>query len=278
MANRHFGKLADVWKHGVLLEVLGRQPPTRYAETHAGSAAYPMVADPERRFGVLRLLAVADDFPALAGSPYVAALRPYIEAGRYPGSALLAMTVLGDGCEYLLCDLDPVSAADLRRHAADRGLRRCEVAERDGMATTAAWLAGGPAVVHIDPFEPFAGADGGRSAVQFAADVADQGHRLAYWYGYDQPAERAWAADEIGRLTDVPLWCGDIQVLDATGAGHPGHLGTATTAGTGAGVVLANVDADTVAACTALGEALAAAYADSTLPDGTPGRLAFTTR
>lgn len=277
MANRHFGKLAEVWKHGVLLEVLSRQPPTRCAETHAGSAEYPMVADAERQFGVLRLLAVADNFPALARSPYVAALRPYVEAGTCPGSALLAMTALGDECEYLLCDLDPVSAADLRQHAADNGLRRCEVAEQDGMATTATWLTGGPAVVHIDPFKPFASTDGGRSAVEFAAEVANQGHRLVYWYGYDQPTERAWAANEIGRLTDIPLWCGDVQVVDATGTGHPGNLGEATTAGTGIGVVLANMDADTLTACTTLGKALAAAYADATLPDGTPGHLAFTT-
>jgi hypothetical protein len=33
MANHYFGKLADVWKHVVLLEVLNREPPSRYAET-----------------------------------------------------------------------------------------------------------------------------------------------------------------------------------------------------------------------------------------------------
>jgi len=56
MANHHFGKLADVWKHLVLDEVLAEMNPDRYAETHAGSATYPMVDDPERRFGVLGFL------------------------------------------------------------------------------------------------------------------------------------------------------------------------------------------------------------------------------
>ncbi|HEX5402250.1 MAG TPA: hypothetical protein VFX16_08115 [Pseudonocardiaceae bacterium] len=59
----------------------------------------------------------------------------------YPGSALLAMSVLGDGCPYLLCDADPASATDLRRHGT--GLGRCEVVEADGMAATAAWLGDG---------------------------------------------------------------------------------------------------------------------------------------
>src|SRR6516162_8570381 len=40
MANQHFGNIGDVWKHVVLAEVLEREPPAWYAETHAGSAAY----------------------------------------------------------------------------------------------------------------------------------------------------------------------------------------------------------------------------------------------
>jgi hypothetical protein len=50
MANRHFGKIADVWKHAALMEAIGRVAPGRYAETHAGPAAYPMVRDSEREF------------------------------------------------------------------------------------------------------------------------------------------------------------------------------------------------------------------------------------
>ena len=96
----------------------------------------------------------------LAEGRYRAALAPFtdVEPSTYPGSAMLAMSVLGDDSSYLLCDIDPVSAADLREHAA--GLSHCEVAERDGMAATAAWL-GGDTVVHIDPFDPHAHVPGG---------------------------------------------------------------------------------------------------------------------
>ena len=45
MANHHFGKFADTWKHLVVNEVLADLRPTRYAETHAGSASYPMIVD-----------------------------------------------------------------------------------------------------------------------------------------------------------------------------------------------------------------------------------------
>ncbi len=166
-----------------------------------------------------------------------------------------------------------MSAAGLR--TASAGLTDRAVVERDGMRATAQWLAtGGTATVHVDPFDPYAGDP---SALEFAAQVATAGHRLAYWYGYDRPAERSWAYRELKRRTNTPLWGGDLLVVAALGedAGGTGRLGDATTAGTGTGMVLANVGARTQAACTAFGAALVDAYADATLPDGTRGHLAF---
>jgi hypothetical protein len=61
-------------------------------------------------------------------------------------------------------------------------------------------------------------------------------------------------------------------------SGTAGDLGRATTPGTGFGVILANVQAGTVSACTAVGNALANAYAGALLPDGSRGNLIFTTR
>jgi 23S rRNA A2030 N6-methylase RlmJ len=296
MANRHFGKIADVWKHAALMEAIGRVTPGRYAETHAGSAAYPMVRDSERAFGIRRFLVVAPQHPALAESRYLAAVAPYVRPGQadrrrratgtYPGSALLAMTALGNGCSYLFCDLDPHSAADLRHRAAGLGLHHWQVAEADGMLTVRAWLDGtgpgsprptaGTAIVHIDPFDPHARAPGGLSALEFAGHLATSGTGLVYWYGCDEPGERAWAYRELCDLTPAPLWCGDIMVTDTGGGGSPGDLGLATTPGTGFGVVLANLPPDVLTACTAVGGALAGAYTGVALPGGTRGSLVFT--
>jgi hypothetical protein len=296
MANRHFGKIADVWKHAALMEAIGRVAPGRYAETHAGSAAYPMVHDSERAFGILRFLEVAPQHPALAGSRYLAVAGPYVRPGQagpegettgtYPGSALQAMTALGDGCSYLFCDLDPQSAADLRRRAAGLGLRHWQVAEADGMLTVGAWLDGagsespGPApgttIVHIDPFDPYARTPGGPSALEFAGHLATSGTGLVYWYGFDEPGEHAWAYRALCDLTPAPLWCGDILVTDTGGGGSPGDLGVATTPGTGFGVVLANLPPDVLTACATVGGALADAYTGVALPGGTQGRLVFT--
>jgi 23S rRNA A2030 N6-methylase RlmJ len=284
VANRHFGKIADVWKHAVLTEVLEREPPGRYAETHAGSASYALTRDEERQFGILRFLATAPRHDALARSGYrvIAASYAGDDGGLYPGSALLAMTVLGDRSSYLLCDLDPDSAAGLRDRSRELGLHRCEVAEADGLAAVPAWLdddaaaAPGPALVHIDPFDPHARAPGGYSALELAARLADRGTALVYWYGYDQPSEQAWARAELSALTSTPLWCGDVMVTDASGGGYPGDLGRATTPGTGFGIIAANLSPGTLSACDDLGQALADAYAGATLPDGSQGSLEFT--
>jgi 23S rRNA A2030 N6-methylase RlmJ len=281
MANHHFGSLADVWKHGVLLEVLTREPPARYAETHAGPAEYALVGDAERGFGVLRFADIATGDPVLTRSAYRAVVAPFLESGEYPGSALQAMTVLGDAAAYLLCDRDPASAAGLRARARELDLRGCVVAESDGMLTTGAWLtAESPedTVVHVDPFDPHAHEPGGPSALAFAAEVVERGHRLVYWYGYDRPEQRAWAHDELSRLTTTALWCGDMMIVDADGSGVGGDLGAATTPGTGFGVVLANVAPGTVSACTDFGVSLGDAYREATLPDGSTGHLLFTSR
>lgn len=284
MANHHFGKFADVWKHLALAEVVALERPARYAETHAGSAANVMVDDPERRFGVLRFLQVAGESDTLANSRYRALLAQFGDAGTiYPGSALLAMAELRAGARFLLCDLDPASVADLRAWPSRLGVTRCEVVRGDGMATTRSWLSGedrssaaGDAVVHVDPFDPHAQLPGGQSALDLAAQLAEDGHGIVYWYGYDHPDRTAWAYNELSEATRSPLWCGDVMVVNRAGAGWSGDLGRATTAGTGSGIVLANISRDTRTACAALGEALAAAYAGSTLPDGTRGHVRFT--
>lgn len=278
MANRHFGKLADVWKHAALAEVLAREPPLRYAETHAGSGAYPIVHDAERQFGILRFLDMAARSDVLGPSRYRAVTAGWLnDRGLYPGSALLAMTVLGDACSYLLCDLDRGSAADLRRWARELSLPHCDVAETDGMTAVEAWLdqtPGQAGLVHIDPFDPDARAPGGLSALDLAVRVADSGNPLVYWYGYDQPTDQAWAWTRLAGLTSAPLWCGDVMLTGISS--RPGDLGRATTVGTGFGIILANLRSGTLSACADIGSALADAYAGAVLPDGTPGNLIFT--
>jgi 23S rRNA A2030 N6-methylase RlmJ len=72
------------------------------------------------------LAEAAQSFAGLDASRYrhhVASLNGSPEqVARYPGSAMLAMLELGTPCFYLLCDLDPDSAADLRTASTRLGL------------------------------------------------------------------------------------------------------------------------------------------------------------
>jgi len=278
MANRNFGNIGDVWKHVVLAEVLEREPPVWYAETHAGSGAYAVVYSGGREYGFLHFLEVAPRFPVLARSPYRAIAASYVESDRglYPGSALLAMTMLGDASSYLLCDLDRESVTDLRRWSRELGLHSCEVAEADGMAAVMARLDSetrGPGLVHIDPFDRHARAPGGCSALELAARVADSGTGLVYWYGYEEHGAQGRAHRQLAASTGTPLWCGEVTVTGANDSlGELDHSATLCTFG----IILANVQEGTAGACAALGNALSRAYADAVLPDGAPGALAFT--
>lgn len=286
MANRHFGKFADVWKHLVLAEVLAWERPSRYAETHAGSALYPLTRHPEHQFGAWHFHESAASTATLATSVYQSVLIKHLDADppHYPGSAVLALDVLGDQAAYLLCDLDSESGAGLQRYAASRGIHECAVVIADGMTTTSAWLdnadTSGPstsALIHVDPFDPFLAVSGGQSALEFAAMVVERGHSLVYWYGYSAPDDRCWALEDLSTTAPAThLWCGDIMVIDHAGAGSGGDLGLATTPGTGCGVVLANVTAHTEARCRDLGRALEAAYEVVCLPSGAFGCIQLT--
>ena len=283
MANRHFGKVGDVWKHLMLCEVLAALEPTHYAESHAGSGAYDLVHDDERNYGVDHFLEVSAVIETLGASASAHALHRFTSTGRarYPGSALQAMTLLGDTSEYLFCDVDPVSADDLRHWGRNLELSRCQVVEHDGMTAVAEWLdtcAGSRRVVHIDPFDPFAAQPGGLSAVQLAGHVSESGSVLVYWYGFDSPVEQAWALAEIAQRTSKPLTCLDVLVTDETGQGMNGDLGVGTTPGTGFGVVLANVGEQVIANCDRLGQDLIRTYDGKRLPNGQQGRLRFTSR
>lgn len=287
MANRHFGKLADVWKHLPLAEILSIERPQRYWETHAGNAQYAFIDDPERRYGAAQFVRVAGGRPRLARSRYRAHLRainpPAGAMGSYPGSPLLAMLERGRECAYLLCDTDPASGENLRQSATELGLASCtQVVVGDGMTALHQALAATPApgrvLAHVDPYDPRAAGPSGLSALDLARELIDHGVGLMYWYGYDRPGRRAWAFEELApSATAQTIWCGDTMVVAARDGGtrDDGDLGEATTPGTGFGIVCANVSDRSLAACQRLGQEIAEAYAGTALPDGSSGRLDF---
>lgn len=292
VANPHFAKLADVWKHLVLAEVLRLHEPDAVWATHAGSAAYPMAPSPEREFGVGRFLTAADRHPLLAASAYrevLAGLGTGPDGSPCPGSPLVAMAERGPESSYLFCDLDPDSIADIAEWVGRLHLdERAWFQQADGLVTVdtaadaavAGALAPGAVLVHIDPADPFAAVSGRPSPVALARRLAADGFSVAYWYGYDQTAERAWAWHALAdvRGPGRSSWCGDVAIaaaLDTPPSSVEALTGRVMGPGLGCGVVLLNLPAAVTDACEALGRALVDAWAGARLPGGGPGNLRF---
>jgi Ribosomal RNA large subunit methyltransferase D, RlmJ len=268
--NRHFAELGDVWKHLPLAEILRINPPRQYWETHAGSASYALTESPSRLHGALRFLSSAPRDPDLRGCAYLQTLRS--SPGVYPGSPALALQALGKSANYIFCDVDPESAADLRAASAGFAAR---VIEGDGVSAIyrEAQLAGvapRDVLVHIDPLDPHERITSqSRTPVELAAWLGRAGYRLFYWYGYDCVERRGWAHSEISQLVPgVNLWCGDV--LMPACLVYPGRTGA-----WGCGVVLANMTSSEAHACERLGRALERISETDVVESNDPPQLTF---
>ena len=275
MANQHFAKFADIWKHLPLAEALRVDQPRRYWETLAGSGSYLLTESPERDFGLYWFLPRALK-SELADSLYVELLSS--EAGtdevpvHYPGSAMFAMLTLGRNAhDYVLCDLDRDSAADLRRTAERTGLADLtRIFELDGPTVIERELSRLPSaqvastLCFIDPFDPFGAARGAMSSIDLATALSAAALEVVYWYGYDQPDDAMWPLRYFGDQTSA--WCGDMLLPERDESGL-----------IGCGVVLANVSQDAVDRCQKLGLAVETLYRDARLPSGATGSVRFST-
>jgi hypothetical protein len=242
-----------------------------------------MAADAERRYGVLGFMEAALEDDVLNGSTYfrlLAGQRPGgNELREYPAGPLLAMLELGSGSEYLFCDLDPASCANIREIAARLGLgATVRVHEGDGVAAVSAEVQrgrrAGDTLVYTDPFDHGAVSAGGLSPLGLAQAAAQLGTAVVYWYGYNRLDQRQWVFDLLrAGAPTIDWWCGDLMISAAGADMHDGDLGAATSPGTGFGMVCANVSRDALERCGDLGRALRDAYEGRALPDGRPGSL-----
>jgi 23S rRNA (adenine2030-N6)-methyltransferase len=122
----HAGNFADVFKHAVLARILvhlaEKAPPFRVIDTHAGTGRYDLTSAAaartgEWRDGIGKLIAadLPDDVRAL--------LAPYLEAvaaanrGQalryYPGSPLIALSLMRPQDRLVACELEPHASAAL---------------------------------------------------------------------------------------------------------------------------------------------------------------------
>lgn len=218
----HAGNFADVLKHAVLvalLRQLQRRPkPLCYLETHAGAGLFRLDAAEARRSGeaaggIRRLQGLAPASPALAAYLRLVRALPGNEDGIrcYPGSPLVAASLLGAADRLVLAELVPAAAEALRR--LFRGNARVAVHCRDGWEALGALLPPEPrrGLLLIDP--PYEAPDDFDRVVS-GLELA---HRrwpvgvLAAWYPVkDRRALRAF----IRRVAAAPLGAGGVLAAE----------------------------------------------------------------
>jgi 23S rRNA (adenine2030-N6)-methyltransferase len=294
MANEHFGRIGDIWKHLPLAQILSIERPSRYWESHAGSAQYPLTHSPERDYGIFHLLQHADESGDLRSSAYwrlLDGLRVKDSLPYYPGSPMIAMLLLQpDQVDYCFCDLDGESLTNILEHARRLGIRDSDIncVKDDGVPAlfhAAEGLSTENAAhtfTHIDPYEPFDESGSGCPApVDLFCGLSGRGLKTMLWYGFDSHEHRALCHDRIRRsLADanldpasIGLWCGEIVlsiINEPNCQFDPGVRG-------GCGILTANLSAEAVSACLQLGKGLEPAYETTTLPTGHSGAVRFTT-
>jgi 23S rRNA (adenine2030-N6)-methyltransferase len=139
----HAGNFADVLKHAVLARILvhlgHKESPFRVIDTHAGAGLYDLDADAalrtgEWRDGIGRLRAGLqggdlDEWLA----PYLAAVAAAEAQGRghlYPGSPMIALTLMRPGDRLIACEREPSAARELAANL--RRDHRARAIEIDG--------------------------------------------------------------------------------------------------------------------------------------------------
>jgi 23S rRNA A2030 N6-methylase RlmJ len=282
MANVHYARIGDVWKHLTLAEVLSIERPGYYWESHAGSSSYPLTPSPERDYGVFLFMERAVRSSVLERSAYRRLL--YLrERGEtpptYPGSPLIAMELLGGpGGRFLFCDLDGASLATIAEEARALGIPsdRARLVQGDGVSTLVEELArlseeeASGTLLHVDPYRPLEPGHDGETPLGLVARAAERGVGCMLWYGFDARDARAAVIGALHERIAGGAWYGEVSLRaeDLSEVGFdPGVLGC--------GVVVCNVGEEALGACSRLGEGLAQAYAGARLPNGRDGALEF---
>lgn len=147
----HAGNFADVIKHAVLARILmhlrDKPQPFRVIDTHAGAGLYDLAGPEASRSGEWR--AGVGRLHGLALAPAVhALLAPYLETiaklnndgplRRYPGSPLLALSLMRPQDRLIACELEPQAAAALANNL--RADKRAKAIAIDGFVAVNAYV------------------------------------------------------------------------------------------------------------------------------------------
>jgi 23S rRNA (adenine2030-N6)-methyltransferase len=150
----HAGNFADVHKHAVLARILtylaNKPAAFRVIDTHAGAGRYDLLGPEPTRSGEWRdgIKKVWDARTGQGAGAALTLLAPYLDAvaalnpgGKlrvYPGSPLMALSLLRPQDRLIACELEPRAATLLKN--ALRGDARAKVIALDGWTALSAYV------------------------------------------------------------------------------------------------------------------------------------------
>ena len=244
MANTYAANFGDVVKHAVLGEVLVRERPSRYLESHGGRFDYPLAELDPGPGGVWDFLELGAG-RALASCAYAGLLAQVAgsrhDPGTYPGSIALAAALLPSDSEVVAFELVDTSAAHLTERLAARG-RAAAIHAAEGLKGVRALARPGDLVL-IDPFHVRERA-GEMTAAETFELLASRDVATILWYAIYDPAEYGWP-DEIIAAPDRSRWRTRL-------------IGDTTEGGlAGCGFLTAHLSSEAVAAAASIVEELA---------------------
>ncbi len=210
MANRHYGDLADVFKHLALGETLAGMRPAEYWESHAGAAFYEEPAGgvgggipAQRGHGIHHFAAAMRSSMALRGTAYGGLLTKSLSGvgeaarvARVPGTPLLANEFFSATVRrFLFCDTDAASLQSVRKLGGNAQALEC--VQEDGVSVLRGaalllpeqWTA--TTLAFLDPEEMDAASEAEISPLELWCELASRGIRCVLFYGFADEAQRA---------------------------------------------------------------------------------------
>lgn len=213
MANRHFGNLADVFKHVALGEALAVLRPGEYWESHAGAAFYRegAGAPPERAHGVHTFARLAAGNLGLRQSHYYKVLAGGLGGNPpvIPGSPRIACALMGQNVRRMLfCDVEAESLQTIvspeNKVAGGVPREKIECVQDDGvtvlrgagMLLPEQWL--GSTLAFLDPYEMAEQTDAGISPLELFCELGGRGIVTLLFYGFESDGERVKKHEQMG--------------------------------------------------------------------------------
>jgi 23S rRNA (adenine2030-N6)-methyltransferase len=210
----HAGNFADVHKHVTLIALLEamqrKEKGFLFLDTHAGSGAYDLHGSHESRAGYGRVADHASEAQEL--KRYVESVSDFRnrtgQAGAYPGSPVIASSVLREQDRAIFVEQVAAEARALERALPPQGKSRVEVG--DGFAAVRAHLppAERRGLVFIDP--PYEETQQDFARVSTAIGDALRRFQtavIAVWYPIKDARDTApWLATIAGDVLISELW------------------------------------------------------------------------